>query len=339
MNFSSLFLNKIGIDLGTANTLVFVPKKGIVINEPSVVAVDISDNKILAVGDEAKEMIGRTPETIVAHRPLKNGVIADYKVTEAMIRYFVNKVSPKIRFVRPDILISIPAGITSTERRAVIEAANNAGAKNAYVVKEPVLAAIGAGIPINNPSGNMIIDIGGGTSEVAIISLGGVVSAHSARVGGDRFDNAIANYIKKRHGLAIGERTAEDIKKAIGGAMPQINEKYAEVRGRDLMGGLPKTIKISSNEVAEALQDELSEVIEAIKKVLQETPPELAADVMDKGMVLSGGGALLRNLDQYIVQMTGVPCYVADDALLCVAKGTGIALENLDVYKKTILLK
>jgi rod shape-determining protein MreB len=339
MNFSSLFLNKIGIDLGTANTLVFVPKKGIVINEPSVVAVDINDNKILAVGDEAKEMIGRTPETIVAHRPLKNGVIADYKVTEAMIRYFVNKVSPKIRFVRPDILISIPAGITSTERRAVIEAANNAGAKNAYVVKEPVLAAIGAGIPINNPSGNMIIDIGGGTSEVAIISLGGVVSAHSARVGGDRFDNAIANYIKKRHGLAIGERTAEDIKKAIGGAMPQINEKYAEVRGRDLMGGLPKTIKISSNKVAEALQDELSEVIEAIKKVLQETPPELAADVMDKGMVLSGGGALLRNLDQYIVQMTGVPCYVADDALLCVAKGTGIALENLDVYKKTILLK
>jgi len=339
MNFSNLFLNKIGIDLGTANTLVFIPKKGIVINEPSVVAVDINDNKILAVGNEAKEMIGRTPETIVAHRPLKNGVIADYRVTEAMIRYFVNKVSSKIRFIRPDILISIPAGITSTERRAVIEAANNAGAKNAYVVKEPVLAAIGAGIPINNPSGNMIINIGGGTSEVAIISLGGVVAAHSARVGGDRFDNAIANYIKKRYGLAIGERTAEDIKKAIGGAMPQINEKYAEIRGRDLMGGLPKTVKISSNEVAEALQDELREVIDAIKKVLQETPPELSADVMDKGMVLSGGGALLRNLDQYIVQMTGVPCYVADDALLCVAKGTGIALDNLDLYKKTILLK
>ena len=339
MNFSNLFLNKIGIDLGTANTLVFIPKKGIVINEPSVVVVDINDNKILAVGNEAKEMIGRTPETIVAHRPLKNGVIADYRVTEAMIRYFVNKVSSKIRFIRPDILISIPAGITSTERRAVIEAANNAGAKNAYVVKEPVLAAIGAGIPINNPSGNMIINIGGGTSEVAIISLGGVVAAHSARVGGDRFDNAIANYIKKRYGLAIGERTAEDIKKAIGGAMPQINEKYAEIRGRDLMGGLPKTVKISSNEVAEALQDELREVIDAIKKVLQETPPELSADVMDKGMVLSGGGALLRNLDQYIVQMTGVPCYVADDALLCVAKGTGIALDNLDLYKKTILLK
>jgi rod shape-determining protein MreB len=266
-------------------------------------------------------------------------VIADYKVTEAMIRYFVNKVSSRVRFNRPDILVSIPAGITSTERRAVIEATNNAGARNAYIVKEPVLAAIGAGIPINNPSGNMIIDIGGGTSEVAVISLGGVVAAHSARVGGDRFDNAIANYIKKRHGLAIGERTAEEIKKAIGGAMPQINEKYAEVRGRDLMGGLPKTIKISSNEVTEALQEELKDVIEAIKKVLQETPPELAADVMDKGMVLSGGGALLRYLDQYIVQMTGVPCYVADDALLCVARGTGIALDNLDVYKKTILSK
>lgn len=339
MNFSNLFLNKIGIDLGTANTLVFIPKKGIVVNEPSVVAVDINDSRILAVGNEAKEMIGRTPEMIVAHRPLKDGVIADYKVTEAMIRYFVNKVSSRVRFNRPDILVSIPAGVTSTERRAVIEATNNAGAKNAYIVKEPVLAAIGAGIPINNPSGNMIIDIGGGTSEVAIISLGGIVAAHSARVGGDRFDNAIARYIKKRHGLAIGERTAEEIKKTIGGAVPQINEKYAEVRGRDLMGGLPRTIKISSNEITEALQDELREVIEAIKKVLQETPPELAADVMDKGMVLSGGGALLRNLDQYIVQMTGVPCYVADDALLCVAKGTGIALDNLDVYKKTILSK
>jgi len=339
LNFRNLFLNKIGIDLGTANTLIFVPKKGIVINEPSVVAVDINDNKILAVGNEAKEMIGRAPEMIKVHRPLKNGVIADYKVTEAMIRYFVNKVSPRVRFIRPDILVSIPAGVTSTEKRAVIEATNNAGAKNAYIVKEPVLAAIGAGIPINNPSGNMIIDIGGGTSEVAIISLGGVVAAHSARVGGDRFDNAIANYIKKRHGLSIGERTAEEIKIAVGGAVPQINEKYVEIRGRDLMGGLPKNVKISSNEVTEALQDELREVIEAIKKVLQETPPELAADVMDKGMVLSGGGALLRNLDQYIVQMTGVPCYVADEPLLCVAKGTGIALDNLDVYKKTILAK
>jgi rod shape-determining protein MreB len=266
-------------------------------------------------------------------------VIADYKVTEAMIRYFINKVSPKIRFVRPEILVSIPAGVTSTERRAVVEATLRAGAKNAYVVKEPVLAAIGAGIPINSASGNMIIDIGGGTSEVAIISLGGVVAAHSARVGGNRIDNAIAQYIKKKHGLAIGERTAEEIKIAVGSAIPQVKEKYVEVRGRDMMGGLPRNIRVSSNEITEAIQDELREVINAVKKVLQETPPELAADVMDKGMVLSGGGALLKNLDQLITRVTGVPCYTAEDPLLCVAKGTGVALENLDIYKKTILMK
>ncbi len=335
----SIFLKKIGIDLGTANILVFVPGKGIVVNEPSVVAVTIDDNRILAVGNEAKEMLGRTPEVITTYRPLKDGVIADYRVTEAMIRYFIGKVSPKIRLVRPDILISIPAGITSTERRAVIEAAVKAGAKNAFVVKEPVLAAIGAGIPINSPLGNMIIDIGGGTSEVAIISLGGVVSAYSARVGGNKIDSAIAHYIKKRHGLAIGERTAEEIKIAIGSALPQIKEEYVEVRGRDLMGGLPRTIRVSSNEVTEAIQDELREIVSAIKKVLQETPPELAADVMDKGIVLSGGGALLRNLDKMITKSTGVPCYVADDPLLCVAKGTGIALENLEIYKRMILKK
>ncbi len=336
---SDLFLSKIGIDLGTANTLVFVPGKGIVVNEPSVVAVSLSDNVVLAVGNEAKNMVGRTPEAITAYRPLKDGVIADYKVTEAMIRYFVNKVSPKIRFVRPEILVSIPAGVTSTERRAVVEATLRAGAKNAYVVKEPVLAAIGAGIPINSASGNMIIDIGGGTSEVAIISLGGIVAAHSARVGGNKIDNAIAQYIKKKHGLAIGERTAEEIKIAVGSAIPQVKEKYVEVRGRDMMGGLPRNIRISSNEITEAIQDELREVINAVKKVLQETPPELAADVMDKGMVLSGGGALLRNLDQLITRVTGVPCYVAEDPLLCVAKGTGVALENLEIYKKTILMK
>ncbi|MDA3814798.1 MAG: rod shape-determining protein [Patescibacteria group bacterium] len=337
--FSGLFLSKIGIDLGTANTLVFVPGKGIVMNEPSVVAVSIEENMVLAVGNEAKDMVGRTPESITAYRPLKDGVIADYKVTEAMIRYFVNKVSPKIRLVRPEILVSIPAGVTSTERRAVVEATLRAGAKNAYVVKEPVLAAIGAGIPINSASGNMIIDIGGGTSEVAIISLGGVVAAHSARVGGNKIDNAIAQYIKKKHGLAIGERTAEEIKIAVGSAIPQVKEKYVEVRGRDMMGGLPRNIRVSSNEITEAIQDELREVINAVKKVLQETPPELAADVMDKGMVLSGGGALLQNLDQLITRITGVPCYVAEDPLLCVAKGTGVALENLDIYKKTILMK
>ena len=333
-----MFIRKIGIDLGTANTLVFVPGKGIVINEPSVVAVSPTENIVLAVGNQAREMLGRTPDNIVASRPMKDGVIADYRVTEAMLRYFINKVMGKVRIVRPEIMISIPAGVTSTERRAVIDAAVKAGAKSAYVVKEPLLAAIGAGIPIHNAQGNMIINIGGGTSEIAVISLGGIVAAHSARVGGNRFDQAISDYIKRKYGLAIGDRTAEDIKKEIGSAIGQVKEEHMEIRGRDLMGGLPKTIKISSNEITEALQDELREVINAIKKVFQETPPELAADIMDKGMILSGGGALLRNLDQLITKTIGVPCYVADDPLFCVIKGIGIALDNLEVYKRTIML-
>ena len=333
-----MFIRKIGIDLGTANTLVFIPGKGIVVNEPSVVAVSPIENIVLAVGNQAKEMLGRTPDNIVASRPMKDGVIADYRVTEAMLKYFINKVTGKVRFFRPEIMISIPAGVTSTERRAVIDAAVKAGAKSAYVVKEPLLAAIGAGIPIHNAQGNMIINIGGGTSEIAVISLGGVVAAHSARVGGNKFDQAISDYIKRKYGLAVGDRTAEDIKKEIGSAIAQVKEEHMEIRGRDLMGGLPKTIKISSNEITEALQDELREVINAIKKVFQETPPELAADIMDKGMVLSGGGALLRNLDQLITKTIGVPCYVADDPILCVIKGIGIALDNLEVYKRTIML-
>jgi len=333
-----MFIRKMGIDLGTANTLVFVPGRGIIINEPSVVAVSILDNTVLAVGNEAKEMLGRTPDTIVASRPMKDGVIADYRVTEAMLRYFINKVSGKVRFFKPEIMISIPAGVTSTERRAVVDAAVKAGAKSAYVVKEPLLAAIGAGIPIHNAQGNMIVNIGGGTSEIAVISLGGIVVAHSARVGGNKFDQAISDYIKRKYGLAVGERTAEEIKIEIGSAIAQVKEEHMEVRGRDLMGGLPKTIRISSNEVTEALQDELREVINAIKKVFQETPPELAADIMDKGMVLSGGGALLRNLDQLITKTIGVPCYVADDPLFCVIKGTGISLDNLELYKRTIML-
>jgi rod shape-determining protein MreB and related proteins len=333
-----MFIRKIGIDLGTANTLVFIPGKGIVINEPSVVAVSPTENIVLAVGNQAREMLGRTPDNIVASRPMKDGVIADYRVTEAMLRYFINKVMGKIRIVRPEIMISIPAGVTSTERRAVIDAAVKAGAKSAYVVKEPLLAAIGAGIPIHNAQGNMIINIGGGTSEIAVISLGGIVAAHSARVGGNRFDQAISDYIKRKYGLAIGDRTAEDIKKEIGSAIGQVKEEHMEIRGRDLMGGLPKTVKISSNEITEALQDELREVINAIKKVFQETPPELAADIMDKGMILSGGGALLRNLDQLITKTIGVPCYVADDPLFCVIKGIGIALDNLEIYKRTIML-
>ncbi len=318
--------------------MVFIPGKGIVINEPSVVAVSPTENIVLAVGNQAREMLGRTPDNIIASRPMKDGVIADYRVTEAMLRYFINKVMGKIRVVRPEIMISIPAGVTSTERRAVIDAAVKAGAKSAYVVKEPLLAAIGAGIPIHNAQGNMIINIGGGTSEIAVISLGGIVAAHSARVGGNRFDQAISDYIKRKYGLAIGDRTAEDIKKEIGSAIGQVKEEHMEIRGRDLMGGLPKTIKISSNEITEALQDELREVINAIKKVFQETPPELAADIMDKGMILSGGGALLRNLDQLITKTIGVPCYVADDPLFCVIKGIGIALDNLEVYKRTIML-
>jgi rod shape-determining protein MreB and related proteins len=333
-----MLVRKIGIDLGTANTLVFIPGKGVVANEPSVVAISIAENRVLAVGNEAKEMLGRTPDTIFASRPMKDGVIADYKITEAMLKYFINKVTGKFRFIRPEMLISIPVGVTSTERRAVIDAAIRAGAKAAYVVKEPMLAAIGAGIPIANPTGNMIIDIGGGTSEVAVISLGGIVAATSARVGGNRIDQAVADYIKRKYSLAIGDRTAEEVKMKIGSAIALVKEEYMDVRGRDLTGGLPKTIKISSNEVTEGIQDELREIINAIKKVLQETPPELAADIMDKGMVLSGGGALLRNLDQLITKTIGVPTYVADDALYCVIKGIGISLDNLDLYKRTIML-
>ena len=333
-----MLVRKIGIDLGTANVLVFVPGKGIVANEPSVVAISLAENRVLAVGNDAKEMLGRTPDTIQASRPMKDGVIADYKITEAMLKYFINKVSGKFRLIRPEIMISIPVGVTSTERRAVVDAAVRAGAKAAYVVKEPMLAAIGAGIPIANPSGNMIINIGGGTSEIAVISLGGIVSATSARVGGNKIDQAISDYIKRKYSLAIGDRTAEEIKINIGSAIAQMKEEYMDIRGRDLTGGLPKTVKISSNEVTEAIQDELREIINAIKKVLQTTPPELAADIMDKGMVLSGGGALIKNIDQLITKTIGVPSYVADDPLFCVIKGIGIALDNLDVYKRTIML-
>lgn len=334
-----MFLKKLGIDLGTANTLVYVPGKGVVLNEPTVVAVSVDDNRVLAVGAEAKEMIGRTPDTIVAHRPLKDGVIADYRITEAILRYFINKAGGNIRIFKPEVMISIPAGVTSTERRAVIEAAVNAGARAAYVIKEPVLAAIGADIPINSPSGHMIIDIGGGTSEMAVISLGGIVSWASVRVAGNRLDRAIAEYIKKTHNLAIGDQTAEKIKIKIGSALPLEEEERIEIRGRDLIDGLPKTIEIKSNEVTKAITPQLIEIIQALRSVLSATPPELAADVMDKGMIVSGGGALLRNIDELFTKATGVPCYVAQDPLFCVVKGTGIALENLDAYKRSIITK
>ena len=334
------FVRKIGIDLGTANTLVFVPKQGVVVNEPSVVAVSVDDNTVLAVGNEARDMIGRTPETIVAYRPLRDGVIADYRVTEAMLRYFISKASGSMRLFRPEVMVSVPAGVTSTERRAVIEATVQAGAKAAYVVKEPVLAAIGAGIPINEPAGHMVVDIGGGTADVAVISLGGIVASTSVKVAGNKLDQAIADYIKKNYNLAIGDRTAEDIKIRIGSAVPVDDERLVmEIKGRDLMSGLPKTIEIHSVEVTEAIADELDEIIRAIKSVLHETPPELAADIMDKGIVMTGGGALLRNIGALVLQETGVPAHIADEALLCVAKGTGIALEHLDVYKRSIMSK
>lgn len=299
----SLFIKKIGIDLGTANTLVYVPGKGLIINEPTVVAVSINDNRILAVGNEAKEMLGRTPDTIIASRPMRDGVIADYRVTEAMLKYFINKTTGSIRIFRPEVMVAVPAGITSTERRAVVDATLNAGAKAAYIVKEPVLAAIGAGIPINEPAGHLIIDVGGGTSEVAVISLGGIVAWASVRVGGNKLDQAIAEHLRKKYNLAIGERTAEEIKIAIGSALPQKQEQTYETRGRDLISGLPKNIVVRSNEITEAIADNLREIVQTVKIVLHNTPPELSADVMDKGMVLSGGGALLRNLDELIPQV------------------------------------
>lgn len=332
-----MFIKKVGIDLGTTNVLVHVPKRGIVINEPSVVAVSSDDHKVLAVGIEAKDMIGRTPDSIIAERPLKDGVIANYHTTEAMLRYFINKALGGVRLFRPEVMVAVPAGITSTERRAVIDAAMAAGARAAYIIKEPIVAAIGADIPIGSASGHMIIDIGGGTAEIAVISLGGMVSCGSVRIGGNRFDASIAEHIRRKYGLAIGERTAEEVKISIGSAMFMDKPLMMDVKGRDVISGLPRTIPISSDDVTEALQHDLEGLIEAVKEVLHKTPPELSADVMDKGIIMSGGSSQLRNLDELISQATGVPCYVADEPLLCVAKGTGIALENLDSYKRSIM--
>lgn len=332
-----MWVKKVAIDLGTTNVLVYVPKRGIVINEPSVVAVSKLEKKVLAVGIEAKEMIGRTPDTIVAERPLKDGVIANYRTTEAMLRYFINKALGGVRIFRPEVMIAVPAGITSTERRAVIDAAMAAGARAAYIIKEPIVSAIGADIPIGSPSGHMIVDIGGGTAEIAVISLGGIVSCGSVRIGGTRFDASIAEHIRRKYGLAIGDRSSEDVKIKVGSAMYMDNPLTMEVKGRDNVTGLPRTITVTSNDTTEALQHDLQGLIEAVKEVLHETPPELSADVMDKGIMMAGGSSMLRNLDALISEATGVACYVADEPLLCVAKGTGIALENLDTYKRSIL--
>ncbi|OHA48351.1 MAG: rod shape-determining protein [Candidatus Terrybacteria bacterium RIFCSPHIGHO2_01_FULL_58_15] len=334
-----MFVRKIGIDLGTTNSLVFIPGRGVVLNEPTVVAVSTTERRVLAVGQSAKEMIGRTPETIVAHRPMRDGVIADYRVVEAMLRHFLGQTLGSFRILRPDVMVSVPAGITSTERRAVLEAARRAGAREAYVVKEPILAAIGAGLPIHASSGSMIVNVGGGTSEVAIMSLGGIVSWASVRVAGNRIDEAIAEMIKRTHNVAIGERTAENIKIAIGSAMPTDENIAMEVRGRDLAGGLPKIVKVYANDVTEAIADPLRDIIRAVKQVLRDTPPELAADVIENGMVLSGGTALLRNLDRLLEQSTGVPTRVAEEPLLCVARGTGAALESLEFFKRSLALR
>ena len=331
-----MFEKKIGIDLGTTNVLVYIPKRGIIINEPSVVAVSKVDKKVLAVGKEAKDMLGRTPDTIVAQRPLKDGVIADYRTTEAMLRYFINKAMGGFRLLRPEVMVAVPGGITSTERRAVIDAAISAGAKAAYIIRQPIVAAIGANIPIGSPSGHMIVEIGGGTSEIAVISLGGIVASDSVRIGGVKFDQAIMDHIRRKYNLAIGERTAEDIKIRVGSAVYTDEKLAMEVKGRDMITGLPKLMEVSSDDVTEAIQPLLEGILAAIKEVLYKTPPELSADVMDKGIVVSGGSSQLRNFDRLVAEATGVPTYLAEESQLCVAKGTGLALENLEAYKRSI---
>ncbi len=335
----SFLTPKLGIDLGTTYTLVFVPGLGVVLREPSVVAVSLQENKILAVGNEAKDMIGRTPDDITAYRPMKDGVIADYRVTEAMLRYYMKKALKWYNFFKPDVMISVPAGVTSTERRAVIEAAIKAGAKTAQVVKEPILAAIGAGIPIHKAQGHMIVDIGGGTTDVAVISLGGIVASTSVKCAGNRIDHAIADYIKKNFNLAVGDKTSEAVKIEIGSAVPLEEELSMTVKGRDYLTGLPKSVEVSTNEVVNAIGRELREIIKAIRDVLQETPPELSADIIDNGIIITGGSSQLRSLTDLIYRRTGVKAELADDALYSVAKGTGIALEHLDLYKKAIITK
>jgi rod shape-determining protein MreB len=335
----SIFSKKLGIDLGTTNILVYLPGKGIILDEPSVVAISVQDNRVLAIGSEAKQMIGRTPDEIIAYRPMKDGVIADYRVTEKMLRYYFQKALGKWNIWKPDVLLSVPAGITSTERRAVIEAALKAGAKNAYVVKEPILAAIGAGISIQQPNGYMIVDIGGGTIDVAVISLGGIVSSTSVKCAGRKIDTSIIDYIKKTYNLAIGDRTAEKIKIKIGSALPLDEELEVIIKGRDYITGLPRAIKISSNEITKSIDSELKIMVQAIKTVLAEVPPELASDIIDNGIAMTGGTSQLRNFTELIHRRTGVDAYLVEDPLFCVARGTGVALEHLDTYKKAIITK
>lgn len=335
------FTNDLAIDLGTANTLVYSKTRKLIMNEPSVVAIHRNSRgqtRVLAVGKEAKEMLGRTPGSIQAIRPLKDGVIADFEVTQEMLKYFISKASDGRSFIRPRIMICIPYGITQVEKRAVKESAQSAGAREVYLIEEPMAAAIGAGLPIREPSGNMIVDIGGGTTEVAVISLGGIVYSKSVRVAGDKFDEAIVGYIKRKYSLLIGERTAEQIKLSIGCAYPFEEEKTYEVKGRDLISGAPKTIELNSEEIRDALAEPVSAVVDAIKIALERTPPELAADIVDNGIVLAGGGALLANLDILIKEKTGLPVTVAEDPLTCVVRGSGKALEDLDLLRKVSVM-
>lgn len=331
---------RIGIDLGTANTLVYLVGEGIVLNEPTVVAVTAEENRVVAVGREAKEMLGRTPGNIVAMRPLRDGVIADYTITEAMLSYFIDKAAGKSRFFKPEVMVCIPSGVTQVERRAVLDATMSAGAKVAYLIEEPLAAAIGAKVPIAQAAGHMVVDVGGGSTECAVISLGGVVVHDSVRAGGNKIDEAIASYIKKKFNLLIGERTAEEIKIELGNAIVDGSDlKKLEIRGRDNITGLPRTIELTEDTVSEAIYPVLMDIIGAVKKVLEQTPPELAADIIDKGVVMSGGTSLLKNFDKLMTKVTGVPCHVAEDALLCVVRGTGVALENIELYKRSIAKK
>lgn len=332
------FSKRIGIDLGTANSLVYLAGKGIVMNEPTVVAISTDDNRVLAVGNEAKEMLGRTPGNIMASRPMRDGVIADYVITEAMLSYFIDRVCGSSRFFKPEVMVCVPAGVTSVERRAVLDATLSAGAKTAFLIDEPLAAAIGANIPIANPSGNMIVDIGGGTVEAAVICLGGVVTHNSVRVGGNKIDEAIQIYVRKKYNLIIGERQAEEIKIKVGNAIHTKDSevKAMEVRGRDAPTGLPRTITLTSREMTEATTDVLRKIIGAVKGVLEQTPPELASDIIDKGIVMSGGTSMLNNLDRLMTEEIGVPCHITENPLLSVVIGTGIALENLDLYKRSV---
>lgn len=337
VNFFGSFSRDMGIDLGTANTLVHVKGKGIVLREPSVVAIQRDTGEVLAVGEEAKQMIGRTPGNIIAIRPLKDGVIADFDVTQAMLKYFIRKAIDTKSFIRPRVVVGVPSGVTEVEKRAVIDATIQAGAREAYLIEEPMAAAIGAGLPVHEPTGNMVVDIGGGTTEVAVISLGGIVTSRSIRIGGDELDEAIIQYIKRTYNLMIGERTAEEVKISIGSAIPPVVDESLDIRGRDLVTGLPKTLTIRATEIQRALNEPVFGIIEAVKVTLEKTPPELASDIMDRGIVMTGGGSLLRGLDTLLNKETGMPVHIAEDALSCVAIGTGRALDTLDLLKRVLM--